>query len=166
MPTKLKIKVGYIEFEYEGDADCDYEAVKDLFTHVQSLAGSAPRGTFDTHPPRIDPDDASGREVDADVAKLSVQTVTARLGGKSAKDVALAAAAHLHICQGRSSFSRKDLLAEMQKAHGYYNLAMSKNLSQTLQKLVSDKQLMTMTGDQMSLSAPELANLKVRIAQS
>jgi hypothetical protein len=28
MPTKLKIKMGHIEFEYEGDAPYDTESVK------------------------------------------------------------------------------------------------------------------------------------------
>ena len=43
MPTKLKIRMGHIEFEYEGDAIYDNEAVKDLFSHIESLAGAAPR---------------------------------------------------------------------------------------------------------------------------
>lgn len=115
MSTKLKIKMGHIEFEYEGEAIYDNEAVKDLFSHIESLAGAAPPGTFDALPPFHDPENAegSGDALD-DIANLSVQTVAARLSAKSARDVALAAAAHLQICQGRKSFSRKDLLSDMQ----------------------------------------------------
>jgi hypothetical protein len=167
MPTKLKIKMGQIEFEYEGDAAYDNEAVKDLFSHIESLAGAAPPCTFDALPPLNDPENGDGgADVPAGIANLSVQTVAARLGGKSARDVALAAAAHLQVCQGRKSFTRKELLTDMQQAHGYYNQAMSGNLSTTLKRLVAGKLLMTMTGDQMSLSANELERLKAKIAQS
>lgn len=167
MPTKLKIKMGHIEFEYEGDAVYDNEAVKDLFSHIESLAGAAPPGTFDGLAPLNDSDNGEeGADDTADIANLSVQTVAARLSAKSAREVALAAAAHLQVCQGRKSFNRKELLADMQQAHGYYHQTMSSNLSKTLQALVVGKVLMTMTGDQMSLSASELASLKARIAQS
>jgi hypothetical protein len=166
MPTKLKIKMGHIEFEYEGDAVYDNEAVKDLFSHIESLAGAAPPGTFDALPPLNDQENGGGStDAAADIAKLSVQTVAARLGGKSARDIALAAAAHLQVCLGRKSFTRKELLADMQQAHGYYSQIMSSNLSKTLQALVAGKLLMTMTGDQMTLSATELERLKAKIAE-
>jgi hypothetical protein len=44
MPTKLKIKMGHIEFEYEGEAPYDTESVKDLFTHLETLMSAAPPG--------------------------------------------------------------------------------------------------------------------------
>lgn len=99
MPTKLKIKMGHIEFEYEGEAIYDNEAVKDLFSHIESLASAAPPGTFDALPPVNDPENAEeSRDVPDVITNLSVQTVAARLGAKSARDVALAAAAHLQLC--------------------------------------------------------------------
>jgi hypothetical protein len=167
MPTKLKIKMGHIEFEYEGDAAYDNEAVKDLFSHIESLAGAAPPGTFDALPPLNDPENGGGgADIPEDIANLSVQTVAARLGGKSTRDVTLAAAAHLQVCEGRRSFTRRELLADMQQANGYYNQIMSSNLSKTLRALVAGKLLMTMTGDQMSLSAKELERLKAKLAES
>lgn len=54
----------------------------------------------------------------------------------------------------------------MQQANGYYNQAMSGNLSVILQRLVAGKILMTMTGDQISLSASELVQLRAKLAQS
>ncbi|MCJ2081675.1 hypothetical protein [Methylobacterium sp. J-090] len=167
MPTKLKIKMGHIEFEYEGDAVYDNEAVKDLFSHIESLTGAAPPGTFDALAPinELENGDGDG-DVLAEIANLSAQTVSARLECKSARDLAVAAAAHLQLCQGRKSFTRKELLTDMQQDNGYYNQSMSWNLSSTLNRLVSGKILMTMTGDQMSLSANELARLKVKLAHS
>ena len=167
MPTKLKIKMGHIEFEYEGEAVYDNEAVKDLFSHIESLVGAAPPGTFDILPPPNEAESEDGGEdASADIANFSIRTVAARLGGKSAKDVTLAAAAHLQICQSKKSFSRKELLSDMQEAHGYYDQIMSRNLSATLNRLVAAKIMMMMNGDQMSLSANEITRLKAKIAQS
>ncbi|MBA9061691.1 hypothetical protein GGQ91_001068 [Methylobacterium fujisawaense] len=167
MPTKLKIKVGHIEFEYEGDAVYDNEAVKDLFSHIESFAVAVPSGNFDALPTQKDLENGDeGAGDQSGISNLSVQTVAARLGGKSAKDVVLAAAGHLQICQGMKSFSRKELLLSMQNAHGYYNQTMSGNLSAVLKRLVAAKQIMTLTGEQMSLSAGELARLSAKIVTS
>lgn len=166
MPTKLKIKMGHIEFEYEGDAIYDNDAVKDLFTHIESLAGAAPPGTFDVLPQlnNIELGEGAG-DTPPEIASLSVQTVAARLGAKTGTEVAAAAAAHLQICQGKKSFTRKELLGDMQQAHGYYNQTMSSNLTKILQTLVAGKRLMTMTNDQMSLSATEIAQARAKLAQ-
>lgn len=167
MQTKLKIKIGHIEFEYEGDAVYDKEAVKDLFSHIESLTVIAPTDTADTTSQLNDFENGDGGDDSTDdITNLSVQTVAARLDSKSARDVALAAAAHLQICQGKTNFTRRELLTSMQQAHGYYNQTMRGNLSTALQRLVSGKLLMTLTGNQMSLSANELARLKAKLAQS
>ena len=166
MQTKLKIKMGHIEFEYEGDTVYDNEAVKDLFSHIESLASAAPPDAFDIRPPLDNSESEDrGESAVADVANFSVQTIAAQLGDKSAKGITLAAAVHLQLCQGHKSFTRKDLLSMMQKAHGYYNQTMSRNISATLQRLVAAKSIMAMTGDQMALSASELTRLKAKLAQ-
>lgn len=54
MPSKLKIKMGHIEFEYEGDAQFDKDAIKDLFTHLESLVGVTPAAAFESAPPAVD----------------------------------------------------------------------------------------------------------------
>lgn len=166
MPTKLKIKMGHIEFEYEGDANYDNEAVKDLFSHLESLAGAAPPGTFDALPPLSESEDIQqGREGASDIANLSVATVAARLGGSSGREVALAAAAQLQICQGKTKFSRRELLAAMKEAHGHYNKSMSGNLTSILQSLIQGKQLLSMADNQMCLSASELDRMRSVLAQ-
>lgn len=167
MTTKLKLKIGNIEFEYEGDSVYDVEAVKDLFSHIGLVASAAPQGAFENQSPHTEAENGDGGgDFPEGISNLSVQTVAARLGGKSAKDVTLAAAAHLQICQSKNSFTRKELLDGMKQANGYYDKMMSKNLSSTLQSLVSAKLFLTMTGDQISLSAEELKRLKAKIAQS
>lgn len=162
MPTKLKIKMGHIEFEYEGDAAYDNEAVKDLFTHMESLMVSAAPGAFDN------PDHvlSGGGDTTPSTINLSIQSVCAHMKAKSGSEVAMAAAAHLQICEGKTSFTRKELLSGMQNANGYYNQAMSGNLTKILKGLIGSKRIMALSGEQMALSASELASAKAQLAQS
>ena len=167
MPTKLKIKMGHIEFEYEGDAAYDNEAVKDLFTHMESLMVSAPPGAFDNPnlaPNGVAPD--SDGDTTPDTINLSIQSVCAHMKAKSGSEVAIAAATHLQLCEGRKSFNRKELLSDMQNASGYYNQVMSSNLTRILKGLIGSKRIMALNGEQMALSSSELASAKAQLAQS
>lgn len=165
MPTKLKIKMGHIEFEYEGDAAYDSAAVKDLFSHMESLLVSAPPRVI-----RVALDDKTPAESEVepplDIVDHDTQTVAAHLQAKTGVEVAIAAAAHLQICQGKKGFTRKELLADMQQAHGYYNQAMSGNLTKILRTLISQKRVVSTTGGQITLSAAEAALCRAKLAQS
>jgi hypothetical protein len=167
MPTKLKIKMGHIEFEYEGEAPYDTEAVKDLFTHLETLMGAAPPGAFDTPPP---PPSSNGVDPDAsapsDFGNLAPNTVAARLNAKTGTDVAIAAGAHLQICLGKDTFNRDELRTNMQAQTNYYSAGMSGNLTKILKGLIASKRINSLANDQMSLSAGEIANLKAKLAQS
>ena len=166
MPTKLKIKMGHIEFEYEGDAVYDNEAVKDLFSHMESLMVLAPTGAFDTPlPPSVNGDASAGGET-GEIATLGMNTVAARLEAKSGPDLVMCAAAYLQICQGRPTFARRELSKAMQDATNYYNAGMNKNLSNFLKTLTTGKRLNSLAEDKMSLAASEIGSMKAKLAQS
>lgn len=166
MPTKLKLKMGYIEFEYEGDAPYDTESVKDLFTHLETLMGAAPPGAFDMPSPPSD----NGVNLDnssfSDLGNLAPNTVAARLDVKSGSDVAIAAAAHLQICLGKSTFTRNELRITMQSQTNYYSAVMSSNLTKILKGLIGSKRINSLSNDQMSLSGGEISNLKAKLVKS
>jgi hypothetical protein len=169
MPTKLKIKMGHIEFEYEGEAPYDTESVKDLFTHLETLMSAAPPGTFDAPPPSPPPSNGA-IEADAlassDLGSWAPNTIAARLSTKTGTDVAIAAAAYLQICTGKNMFSRDELRTNMQAQTGYYNAGMSGNLTKILKALIASKRINSLANDQMSLSAGEMASLKAKLAES
>lgn len=164
MSMKLKIKMGHIEFEYEGDAAYDNEAVKDLFSHIETLMVSAPPGAF-SPPPAGNGETSSGGET-GDLAALGMNTVAARLDAKSGPDLVMCAAAYLQICQGKTTFKRKELLKAMQEATNYYNAVMNKNLSNILKALTSGKRLNSLAENKMSLAASEIGPMKAKLAQS
>lgn len=164
MSTKLKIKMGHIEFEYEGDAVYDKEAVKDLFSHIESMMVSVPKA-FDT-PPSFGNGDAPVGGKTGELANLGMNTVAARLDVKSGPDLVMCASAYLQICQGKPTFSRRELLKAMQEATSHYNSGMNKNLSNFLKALITGKRLNSLAEDKMSLAASEIGSMKAKLAQS
>ncbi len=166
MPTKLKIKIGHIEFEYEGEAPYDTDAVKDLFTHLETLMSSAPPGTFDAPLPPSSSNNVDPKSpVSDDLGNLAPNTVAARLNAKSGPDVAIVAAAHLQICKGKDTFDRDELRKSMQGATSYYKESMNGNLTQILDGLITSQRINSLANNRMSLSATEMASLKARLAQ-
>lgn len=165
MTSKLKIKMGHIEFEYEGDAQFDTAAIKDLFSHLESLVGVTPAAAFD-HAPN-DGVAAADAGTSGDHARtninMAVGTIAARLSVSSGPDLAIAAAAHLQLAQGMASFKRADLLSAMQSATAYYKSSMGSNLSKSLKTLVSSKRLNELTGSAYSLTAGEQTSLRARL---
>ena len=166
MPSKLKIKMGHIEFEYEGDAQFDKDAIKDLFTHLESLVGVTPAAAFESTPPAADHPGAgiAGSEGgNHELSNLAANTVAARLSVKTGSDLAIAAAATLQLSQGQDSFTRKQLLEAMQSAKTYYKTSMGSNLSKALDVLISSKRINSLSNNEMSLSAAEVASLKGKL---
>lgn len=164
MASKLKIKMGHVEFEYEGDAQFDTSAIKDLFSHLESLVGVTPAAAFDalanngvTTAARTSDDNASTN------LNMAVGTIAARLSVSSGPDLAIAAAAYLQFAQGMPSFKRSDLLSAMQSATAYYKASMGGNLSSALKTLVSGKKLNELTGSAYSLTAAEQTSLRARL---
>lgn len=163
MPSKLKIKMGHIEFEYEGDAQFDAEAIKDLFSHLESLVGVTPAAAFDGSPASAanqPPGNGAG-----DVAlNYSPNTIAAKLGAETGPDLALAAAAYLQFVQSHESFKRQELHDAMKAAKSYYKANMGGNLSKMLATLVSTGRINELSNSEFSLSAAEQSALKGRLA--
>ena len=164
MASKLKIKMGHIEFEYEGDAQFDIEAIKDLFSHLESLVGVTPAAAFDTPsspPANQPPESASGGEP---MLNYSPNTIAAKLGAETGPDLLLAAAAHLQFVNGRDSFKRQELHDAMKAAKSYYKANMSGNLSKMIATMVSSGRINELSNSEFSLSAAEQSALKGRLA--
>ncbi|WP_240230123.1 hypothetical protein [Devosia lacusdianchii] len=164
MTSKLKIKMGHVEFEYEGDAQFDADAIKDLFSHLESLVGITPAAAFNTLSNSASTT-AAGSAGDAALTTLNmaVGTIAARLSVSSGPDLVIAAAAYLQIGQGMASFKRADLLSAMQSATAYYKASMGGNLTAALKSLVGSKRLNELTGSAYSLTAAEQTSLRSRL---
>lgn len=166
MHSKLRIKLGQVEFEYEGEAEFSQESIKDLFSHMESLFSTAiARGLEPApSPPGDFGENSSASGAGDPPVNLHPNTIATRLGVSSGPDLALAAAAYLQISLGKPSFSRKELLEEMKSATTYYKQTMSSNLTSTIETHIKTKKFNQIGQNVYSLHATELHSLREKIA--
>ncbi|MDO9473436.1 MAG: hypothetical protein Q7J28_10310 [Caulobacter sp.] len=165
MASKLMIRMGHIEFEYEGDAQFDAEAIKDLFSHLESLVGVTPAAAFDSGMPQSTASQAAGEGGNSETSlNFSPNTISAKLGVSTGPDLVLAAAAYLQFVTGLESFKRQELLDAMKSAKSYYKANMSGNLTKMLATLVSAGRINELSNSDFSLSASEQSSMKGRLA--
>jgi hypothetical protein len=163
MTSKLRIKMGHIEFEYEGDAQFDTEAIKDLFSHLESLVGVTPAAAFDAHSTPSTNQTADTTDSGDPMLNFSANTIAAKLGATTGSDLLLAAAAYLQFVKGRDSFKRQEAHDAMKAAKSYYKTNMGSNLSKSISTLIAAGRINELSNNEFSLSAAEQATLRGRL---
>jgi hypothetical protein len=165
LPTKIRIKIGVVEFEYEGDAQFTQDSISELLTHMESLFSASAKElskalgeSFDTEKSPSDNSPTSP------IPQQHMNTVAAKLNAKTGPELAMAAAAQLQIIQGNQSFHRDKLLAEMKTATNYYNQNMSGNLSKMLKTLTTSQKFTQVATDTYSLTANEIKIMSPKLA--
>lgn len=165
--SKIKIKLGAIEIEYEGSEVFLKEelpqllsAVSDLYTRSHA-SSSLPPASSDTTRDSSNPSTNNG-----DIKpKLEATTgsIAAKLACKSGPDLVMAAAARLTFVLQLSTFSRQRLTDEMKTASAYYKASYVSNLSKSLNGLVKDGKLNEPTQGSYALTAASLSEMEPRL---
>ena len=130
MESKIRIKLGAIEVEFEGSEQFLKKELPDLIKTVSelykgsNLPAEADNSLVSGAPPKIE---------------LSTGSIATKLGCKSGGDLALAAAAHLTFAKKTPVFKRKILLSEMKTASAFYKASYSGNLTKILNQLLKSK---------------------------
>lgn len=163
MEQKIRIKLGSIEIEFEGDQDYLKNDLPNLIDKIIELNSHIPKENLIKELLNNDSKESSNEEKSEVLPQLSANTICAKISAKSASDIALAACAHLTLIQNKSSFKRSEILDEMKNASNYFNTNSSKNLTQSLKSLVSSGKLIERSTDTYALSAKEKESLKTRI---
>ena len=163
MTSKIKIKMGPIEIEYEGSEEFLKEELPALLEAVSDLHNkSAPQIAAQENT------DSSSDGATAAPTTGAVQgttsTLAAKLGGSSGPDLAMTAAARFTFGLSREIFTRKELLDEMKTATAYYKPTYSGNFSATLTRLIKEKKLMESAKNTYSLSAASRATIGAQLA--
>jgi hypothetical protein len=163
MTSKVRIKMGPIEVDYEGSEEFLKEELVNLLTSVSKLYKESGMASAVLTP------DSGGAGSGSGAAKTvqgTSATIAAKLGVDSGPDLVMAACARLTFVLRKQAFSRKEILEEMKTASGYYKKSYSNNLSTYLQGLVSDGKLLETSTDNYSLNSPTKSNLEERLARS
>lgn len=160
MTSKIRIKMGEIEIEYEGtEAFLKEElpdllkAVSDLYKSSAPLIATIPKSTSSTA------NVISNKKIEGTTA-----TLAAKLGGGTGPELIMSAAARLHFVSGREKFHKKDISEEIRSASNYFKASYASNLVSLLNGLVKSGKLMEPSKDNFSLSAESLKDIGAKLA--
>lgn len=159
MTSKIRIKMGAVEVEFEGSEDFLKKELPDLLSTISKLHGERVGGEVLA---QADPAHVGSGSV---VPKMTTKNVAAKLKAKSCTELALAAAAKLTLVDRKSPFSRKDLLGEMKTADGYYKTNFNNNLGKSLKTLVSNGDLVEPSTGNFNLAADRKKELEASLAK-
>ena len=158
MTSKVKIKAGSIELEFEGSEEYMKDELPALIELLYSLSPS---------------DDSSENEesvelqATTDTSKQKLQmttnTIAAKLNAKKGGDLVLAACAHLALVKGADKYTRSNILAEMKLATNFYKTSMNANLSASLKTLVKQGKLLETSADTYALQANTKATIETTL---
>lgn len=135
MTSKVKIKMGHFELEYEGSEDFLKEELPEILERITELYKQSNLKDGD-----IVSDDSSNSDREQTI-NLSITNIASKLGVKSGSDLTLAAAAYLTFVDCIDTFDRRKILDVMKKATGYYEETFRKNLTNQLSGLIKNDKL-------------------------
>jgi hypothetical protein len=151
MTSKIRIKLGAIEVEYEGSEQFLKEELPQLLT---AALKEAPAGTLPN----------TTQQADAGILQGTTGTIAAKLVVKQGPDLIIAAAARMTFVLEKSAFSRQEIIDEMKTASAYYKKSYLGNLTPYINTLMKDGKLLEPSTGTYSLSATAQADLKARLA--
>ncbi|MFV0544513.1 MAG: hypothetical protein ACK5L8_12610 [Marinicella pacifica] len=149
MTSKVRIKAGNVEVEFEGSEDYMKDELPLLVELLYSLSPNGSASEEDNESESVEaPTDESKQKI-----QMTTNTIASKLSVKSGNDLVIAACAHLTFVKGADTFSRGNILAEMKLASNYYKANMSKNLSSSLKALVNQNKILETAKDTYALEA-------------
>jgi hypothetical protein len=159
--SKLRVKLGRIELEFEGSEDFIKQELMTVLAQVKTL-GAAMDSLQD------DEDDGNGDGDTKSKAKadptLTTSTIAATLQVSSGPELVIAALARLCIVSGAAKASRKEIIVEMKTATAYFNDNYVGNLTSSLKGLITSKRINDLGSGNYTLSATERTALEPKIA--
>lgn len=141
MEAKIKMKLGDVEFEYEGSSDFLQKGFSDLVSRMLALplvgktigSVSRPHETLEVTQPNKQPS--------SDSPKWSMATWAAKMNVSTGPDLVVAAVAKLVIGDSLQGASKRDILKEMQAANSYWKKTYLSNYGRQIGDLVRKDKL-------------------------
>jgi hypothetical protein len=156
MPTKLKLKMGSLEIEYEGEEEFLKNELPDLLGTVRELGDLTEwreNGTSSGNAKSLGGDRAN---------HLSTSVIASKLNCKQGADLIEAAAFYLIGNLKKETFTRDELIREMRSAKAFFKKSYVNNLSNYLKQLVSGQRLNEVGTDVFSVPHDVLKQMKDR----
>lgn len=162
--AKIKIKVGDIEVKYEGDPEYLESGLKDLIGNLADIHNTLPTKAKVVSVAAANEGGENHAPQPHNQIMLGTASIAARTDARTGPDLAICAMAHLELAKGATSYTRKDILAEMKNATGYYSNSMGSNIGQSMTTLLKAKRMNEVGSGQFCLSATEKKKLETSLA--
>lgn len=165
MSSKLRIKIGDVEIDYEGSEDFLKQELPQLLTTAMELYKAAGKTSL---PPKGEKTTALCSNIGSNnVPSMTTASIAGKIGAKSGSDLLKAAAAHLSLVKKAAPFSRQQVLAEMQTATSYYKKNYSPNLSKYIKTALQKEGYLSETAtNSYALTASASAALETELANA
>lgn len=159
--TKLRVKLGQAEIEYEGGIDFLHKEVMPAINKMMRLVETE-ADLRKVLPPPIEyatpQKNLGGPSIPP--STVSTNTLASVTSAESATDLAVVASARLIMVEGKDPISRQDILDEMRTATTYFKKSFVNNHSNTLKVLVKADRLRLVADDSYTLSPKERKSLE------
>lgn len=162
MTSKLRIKIGEVEIEYEGSEDFLKQELPQLLKTAMDLHKASGASANKTSPASNNAGNGAG----GDIPALTTTSIAAKIGAKYGSDLLLAAAANFALVKKKEPFTRQELLKEMQSATAYYKKNYSANLSRYIKTALSDEVLSETATNSFALGAKTRTTLVTKLADN
>ncbi|WP_228895258.1 hypothetical protein [Acidovorax sp. Leaf73] len=160
--SKIKIKLGAIEVEYEGSESFLKEELPQLLSAVSDLYAKS-RSALEPQPSQGNPNALLGSSTNAGGKpkfEATTGSIAAKLNCKSGPELIMAAAARLTFVLQESTLARQKIIDEMKTATAYYKASYVSNLTVSLNNLVKDGKLNEPSQGKYALTAASLKDLE------
>lgn len=151
--SKIKIRMGAIEIEYEGST----QFLKEEFLELVEAVSKLHKATHEPLSGTGSVEAASKQPITVNVneAKIvgSTNEIAKKLGGENGTQLIVAAAAKLFFVDGKSTFSNVELRKEMNSATSFVDKSMKSNFAANLKSAVLKDKLKETGTDTYSLPA-------------
>ena len=164
MSSKLKIRIGDVEIKYEGSEDFLKQEMPELLKTAMELRKDASAGNNANGGAGKGANGAG--DVKDGTVKGTMTAIAARLKASSGPDLLLAAAARLTFVSNKETFTRQELLTEMQTAASYYKKSYSANLTALIAGRVEANQLTEPSANSYALTATKKDQLEKALADA
>jgi hypothetical protein len=163
--TRLRVKMGTAEIEYEGGTQFLKEEIMPTVGKILEMVES--RAELQRSMPMLQIDNSTEALNSTATAEVShsTNTIATLLGAKSASDLAIAAAAQLSLVQKKVQLSRQEILDEMKSATSFFKSSYANNHSNSLKVLTKGDRLRLLAPDTYGLSHRERKELEKLLAQ-
>jgi hypothetical protein len=159
MATKLRIRCGSIELEYEGELAFEKAYVVELLKNVSDLNLGLSEPSVGVRSDGVD----EGASKNA-VHVSGVSDIAQKLDAKTGPELVIASCASLHFTNQKVDFTRKDVTSTMREAKHFFKSSYANNLSTMLQGLVKNGTLRSLGGERYALSHTAIVDLTKRLA--